>query len=165
MIVMQSVSCRQWHNITKLFWFTIEEYLSYLLPKFEDLVSTSLGYPTEMCHCNRRLLNPHFVQICSQSGPGILMQEHALSLLCLSSVVCGRHTFCWRCECSRWPSPSPPPPRKEGKLSTNELPPLLLSSLLFFLSLLPSGGVAPNGFASSFFCAVNGTFASVYCRC
>ena len=59
---------------------------------------------------------------------GILMQEYALSL-CLSSVVCGRHTFCWRCECSRWPSPSPPP-RKEGKLSTNELPPLLLSSLL-----------------------------------
>ena len=43
MIVIRSVSYRQWHNITKLFWFTIEEYLSYLLPKFGDLVPTSLG--------------------------------------------------------------------------------------------------------------------------
>ena len=30
-------------GITKWFWVTIEGYLSYLLPKFEDLVSTSLG--------------------------------------------------------------------------------------------------------------------------
>ena len=30
-------------GITKWFWVTIEEYLSYLLPKFEDLVPTSLG--------------------------------------------------------------------------------------------------------------------------
>ena len=37
MIVMRSVSCRQWHNITKLFEVTIEEYLCNLLPKFEDL--------------------------------------------------------------------------------------------------------------------------------
>ena len=43
MIVMRYISCRQWHNITKLFWVTIEKYLSYLLPKFEDLVPTSLG--------------------------------------------------------------------------------------------------------------------------
>ena len=43
MIVMWSVSCRQCHNITKLFWVTIEGYLSYLQPKFEDLVPTSLG--------------------------------------------------------------------------------------------------------------------------
>ena len=28
-------------GITKWFWVTIEEYLSYLLPKFEDLVLTS----------------------------------------------------------------------------------------------------------------------------
>ena len=30
-------------GITKWFWVTIEEYLRYLLPKFEDLVPTSLG--------------------------------------------------------------------------------------------------------------------------
>ena len=30
-------------GITILFWVMIEGYLSYLLPKFEDLVSTSLG--------------------------------------------------------------------------------------------------------------------------
>ena len=30
-------------GITKWFWVTIEGYLSYLLPKFEDLVPTSLG--------------------------------------------------------------------------------------------------------------------------
>ena len=30
-------------GITKWFWVTIKEYLSYLLPKFEDLVPTSLG--------------------------------------------------------------------------------------------------------------------------
>ena len=30
-------------GITKCFWATIEGYLSYLLPKFEDLVPTSLG--------------------------------------------------------------------------------------------------------------------------
>ena len=30
-------------GITKWVWVTIEEYLSYLLPKFEDLVPTSLG--------------------------------------------------------------------------------------------------------------------------
>ena len=30
-------------GITKWFWFTIEGYLSYLLPKFEDLIPTSLG--------------------------------------------------------------------------------------------------------------------------
>ena len=43
MIGMLSVSCLQWHSITKLFWVTIEEYVSYLLSKFEDLVLTSLG--------------------------------------------------------------------------------------------------------------------------
>ena len=30
-------------GITKWFWVTIEGYLSYLLPKFEDLIPTSLG--------------------------------------------------------------------------------------------------------------------------
>ena len=30
-------------GITKWFWVTIEGYLSYLLPKFEDLVPASLG--------------------------------------------------------------------------------------------------------------------------
>ena len=30
-------------GITKWFWVTIEGYLSYLLPKFEDLILTSLG--------------------------------------------------------------------------------------------------------------------------
>ena len=30
-------------GITKWFWVTIEGYISYLLPKFEDLVPTSLG--------------------------------------------------------------------------------------------------------------------------
>ena len=30
-------------GITKWFWVTIEGYLSYLLPKFEELVPTSLG--------------------------------------------------------------------------------------------------------------------------
>ena len=30
-------------GITEWFWVTIEGYLSYLLPKFEDLVPTSLG--------------------------------------------------------------------------------------------------------------------------
>ena len=30
-------------GITKWFWVTLEGYLSYLLPKFEDLVHTSLG--------------------------------------------------------------------------------------------------------------------------
>ena len=30
-------------GITKWFWVTIEGYLSYPLPKFEDLVPTSLG--------------------------------------------------------------------------------------------------------------------------
>ena len=30
-------------GITKWFWVTIEGYLSYLLPKFEDMVPTSLG--------------------------------------------------------------------------------------------------------------------------
>ena len=30
-------------GMTKWFWVTIEGYLSYLLPKFEDLVPTSLG--------------------------------------------------------------------------------------------------------------------------
>ena len=30
-------------GITKWFWVTIDGYLSYLLPKFEDLISTSLG--------------------------------------------------------------------------------------------------------------------------
>ena len=30
-------------GITKWFWVTIEENLSYLLPKFEDLIPTSLG--------------------------------------------------------------------------------------------------------------------------
>ena len=30
-------------GITKWCWVTIEGYLSYLLPKFEDLVPTSLG--------------------------------------------------------------------------------------------------------------------------
>ena len=30
-------------GITKWFWVTIEGYLSYLLPKLEDFVPTSLG--------------------------------------------------------------------------------------------------------------------------
>ena len=30
-------------GITKWFWFIIEGYLSYPLPKFEDLIPTSLG--------------------------------------------------------------------------------------------------------------------------
>ena len=30
-------------GITKWIWVTIEGYLSYLLPKFEDLIPTSLG--------------------------------------------------------------------------------------------------------------------------
>ena len=30
--------------ITKWFWVTTEGYLSYLLPKSEDLIPTSLGY-------------------------------------------------------------------------------------------------------------------------
>ena len=30
-------------GITKWFWVTIKGYLSYLLPKFEDLIPTSLG--------------------------------------------------------------------------------------------------------------------------
>ena len=30
-------------GITKWFWVTTEGYLSYLLPKFEDLIPTSLG--------------------------------------------------------------------------------------------------------------------------
>ena len=30
-------------GITKWFWVTLEGYLSYLLPKFEDLIPTSLG--------------------------------------------------------------------------------------------------------------------------
>ena len=30
-------------GITKWFWVTIKGYLSYLLPKFEDLVPTSSG--------------------------------------------------------------------------------------------------------------------------
>ena len=36
-------SSRTVAGITKLFWVTIKGYLSYLLPKFDDLVPTSLG--------------------------------------------------------------------------------------------------------------------------
>ena len=48
-------------GITKWFWVTIEGYLSYLLPKFEDLIPSSLGDNSNLksskkCHCNRRLL-------------------------------------------------------------------------------------------------------------
>ena len=49
--VLSGYSDTLWHlnfsrtvaGITKWFWVTIEGYLSYLLPKLEDLVPTSLG--------------------------------------------------------------------------------------------------------------------------
>ena len=54
--------------ITKWFWVTIEGYLSYLLPKFEDLVPSSLGSGAietrRKCvavtadYCNRRTNSP-----------------------------------------------------------------------------------------------------------
>ena len=37
-------------GITKWFWVTIEGYLSYLLPKFEDLVPASLGSRAILTH-------------------------------------------------------------------------------------------------------------------
>ena len=56
--------------------------------------------------------------------------------------------FCWRCECSRWPS------REENCLQTN-----FLSSLPFSSSV---GGERRMG--SLLLQSTNGTLASVYCR-
>ena len=74
----QAVRHHSWGNlnfsrtapgITKWFWVTIEGYLSYILPKFEDFVPTGLGSGAHYIHartytsypvhtCSRVLMDP-----------------------------------------------------------------------------------------------------------
>ena len=40
-------------GITEWFWVTIEGYLSYILPKFEDFIPTGLGYGALSIHSRK----------------------------------------------------------------------------------------------------------------
>ena len=77
-------------GITKWFWVTIEGYLRYLLPKFEDLVPTSLGsgailtrrkcvtVTADYCTAHIRCCD---ILGCSLSAPNYLLMQEALPSL------------------------------------------------------------------------------------
>ena len=83
------------------------------------------------------------------------VSERALRSASLSSAVCGRRPsvvtlFCWRCECSRWPSTPPREGRRRRRKTVYKRTSSLLSCGAEWVPLLLLGSQRH--------------FASVYCR-